>query len=585
MSAYEGIGVAPGIAVGTVFVLDREDFAVHKETIDADKVDSEIDRFETAIDETRGEILVLQKNLRAGLGDEYWKIFNAHLWMLDDAEFRNAVTRHIRDDLYNAEYALTVEVENLTQASSAIEDPYLRERIADIRDVSRRILHRLLGHERQNLRHLKEPTIVVSHDLMPSDTAQMDREHIVGLATDVGGRTSHTAILARALELPAVVGLKHISFEVRTGDRVIVDGNRGVVIVNPDPATLAQYNKEKKDYIRLAKTVDKTAKLPAETVDGFRITLAANIELPEELPHAIRSGAEGIGLYRTEYLFLGRDTLPTEDEQFEAYRDVVERMKPNKVVIRTLDIGGDKLAKNIAMPQEGNPQMGWRAIRLCLEEPDLFMAQLRAILRATAYGSVSIMYPLISRIDELQEANRLLDAAKSDLRRINEPFDDQVEIGIMIEVPSAALMADILARRCDFLSIGTNDLLQYSLAVDRGNARIAHLYEPSNPGVLRLIKSVIDAGHANGCWVGVCGEMASAHEYAALFVGMGIDELSVSTVSISAIRSAIRAMKKSDAEELVREVMACETGTEVHEVLDRMLAEAGVEVPPFLWNT
>jgi phosphotransferase system enzyme I (PtsI) len=584
MAAFEGIGVAPGIAVGTIFVLDREDFAVHREEVDASKVDKEIERFESAIEGTREEILALQKNLRNGLGDEYWKIFNAHLWMLDDNEFRYAVAKRVREENCCVEYALAQEVENLAGVAEKIEDPYLRERIADIKDVSRRILHRLLGKERQTLRHLKDPTIVVSHDLMPSDTAQMDRKHVIGLATDVGGRTSHTAILARALELPAVVGLKRISFSVHTGDQIIVDGNRGVVIVNPDPATLERYEQEGKRYAKLVKNAQTMVKLPAETTDGYRVTLAANIELPEELPHAITSGAEGIGLYRTEYLFLGRRKPPTEDEQFEAYRDTVEKMKPHKVVIRTLDIGGDKLPKNMGMPEEGNPQMGWRGIRLCLEEPELFMEQLRAILRATAYGPISIMYPLISRIDELREANRLLDQAKDDLRRMNEPFNPNIDVGVMIEVPSAALIADLLAQECDFMSIGTNDLLQYSLAVDRGNERIAHLYEPSHPGVLRLIKSVIDAGKANGCWVGVCGEMASVHEYAVLLVGMGIDELSVSAVSVASIRSAIRDTSKADAEELVRKVLSCRTGTEVQDELDRMLAGSSADLRPFHWN-
>jgi len=381
-----------------------------------------------------------------------------------------------------------------------------------------------------------------------------------------------------------VVGLKNMSVAVRTGDDIVVDGHRGVVIVNPDPATVARYLKDREQSVELARSARAMTDLPAETTDGYRVALAANIELPEEIPHAVRSGAEGIGLYRTEYLFIGRSSLPTEDEQFEAYRTAAEKMRPHKVIIRTLDIGGDKLSTNVPTPVEPNPQMGWRAIRICLEDKSLFMAQLRAILRATAYGNVSVMYPMISRIDEVRDANHMLDKAKEELRRHNEPFDENIQIGVMIEVPSAALIADLLAQEADFLSIGTNDLLQYSLAVDRGNERIAHLYEPSHPGVLRLIQNVIRAGKDNGCWVGMCGEMAGVFAYAVLLVGMGIDGLSVATVSVADIRAAIRGTKKTDAEELVREVMKCKTGTEVKAVLDEMLVKSLTDLPTFLWS-
>jgi len=584
MAAYEGIAVSPGIAIGKIFVLDREDFVVHCQSIDPAAVDDEIARFDQAIEETRDEILTLQREIRTGLGTDHWRIFDAHVSMLDDKEFRSKIVERVRADRCSVEYTLTQEMERVIEELGKIEDPYLRERIADIRDIRRRLLHRMLGRERQLLRHLSEPTVVVSHDLMPSDTAQMDRDHVVGLATDVGGRTSHSAILARALEFPAVVGLKTMSIEVHTGDDVIVDGNRGVVIVNPDPATLEQYRKDKERFASLTRALREMIDLPAETRDGYRITLAANIELPEEIGLAIKSGAEGIGLFRTEYLFLGRRTLPTEDEQFEAYRTAAEKMKPHKVVIRTLDIGGDKLPESIQPPAENNPQMGWRAIRICLEEPSLFLAQLRAILRATAYGDVSLMYPMISRMDELRAANRLLAEAKAELRRHNEPFNEDVQVGVMIEVPSAALIADLLAQESDFLSIGTNDLLQYSLAVDRGNERIAGLYEPSHPGVLRLIENVIRAGKDNGCWVGMCGEMAGVLEFAVLMVGMGIDELSVAPVSVPDIRAAIRAIVKSDAEELVRRVVELKTGTEVKAELDRVFSEIEPDLPTYLWS-
>ncbi len=584
MAVYEGIAVSPGIAIGKIFVLDREDLTVHYQSIDPAVVDDEIARMDQAIAETRNEIMGLQREVRQGLGAEHGRIFDAHLWMLDDKEVYKAITEHVRTQNCSIEYALTCEIDRIIAELAKIEDQYLRERIADIRDVRRRVLHKLLGQERQMLRHLTEQTVMVSHDLLPSDTAQMDRDHVVGLATDVGGRTSHTAILARALEFPAVVGLKNMSVAVRTGDDIIVDGHRGVVIVNPDPATVERYIEDRERSAELAKSAWAMTDLPAETTDGYRVTLAANIELPEEIPHAVQSGAEGIGLYRTEYLFLGRSSLPTEDEQFEAYRTAAEKMKPHKVIIRTLDIGGDKLVTNVSTPAEPNPQMGWRAIRICLEDKPLFMAQLRAILRATAYGNVSVMYPMISRIDEVRDANRMLDEAKEELRRHNEPFDENVQVGVMIEVPSAALIADLLAQESDFLSIGTNDLLQYSLAVDRGNERIAHLYEPSHPGVLRLIQNVIRAGKDNGCWVGMCGEMAGVFAYAVLLVGMGIDELSVATVSVADIRAAIRGIKKTDAEELVREVMKCKTGTEVNAVLDQMLEESLTDVPTFLWS-
>jgi len=584
MAAYEGIAVSPGIAIGKIFVLDRDDFVVHRQSVDPAAVDDEIARLDQAIEDTREEILGLQGKIRVGLGAEHWRIFDAHLWMLEDKEVYNAIVERVRSEQCSIEYALTEEIDRIIGEVSKIEDEYLRERIADVRDVRRRLLHKLLGRERQLLQHLSQPTVVVSHDLLPSDTAQMDREHVVGLATDVGGRTSHSAILARALEFPAVVGLQNMSTKVRTGDDIIVDGNRGVVIVNPDPATVEQYIKDKERFATLARAAREMTDLPAETLDGYRITLAANIELPEEIPHVIQSGAEGIGLYRTEYLFLGRPTLPTEDEQFDAYRTVVEQMKPRNVVIRTLDIGGDKLATGVSVSREANPQMGWRAIRICLENRTLFMVQLRAILRATSYGNVSIMYPMISRIDELREANLILEEAKEELRRHNEPFDENVSVGVMIEVPSAALIADLIAQEADFMSIGTNDLLQYSLAVDRGNERIAHLYEPSHPGVLRLIHDIIRAGKDNGCWVGMCGEMAGVLAYAVLLVGMGIDGLSVATVSVANVRAAIRATRKSYAEELVQQVMMCRTGAEVKAVLDQAIAESSSDLPTFLWR-
>jgi phosphotransferase system enzyme I (PtsI) len=563
VKVLEGLGVSAGIEVAKAFLLEREDFIVPKRTLSDQEIERDIERLRKAIEETIEELSLLERQLDRELGDAYANIFHAHIMLLKDETFFRETVRRVREQRVNIEYALTEEMNKVETVFTEIRDTYLRERGGDVRDVGKRLLRKLLGKEREELRHLTEPAIVVAHDLSPSETASMSKNMVVGLATDVGGPTSHTAILARALEIPAVVGLRNVTRFVAGGDTVVVDGNRGRVVCSPDENALSEYTVERKKFEVFTKELEKTAELPAETLDGYRITLAANIELPEEVAHVRVHGAEGIGLYRTEFLFMNRRGLPSEAEQFEAYKTLAEQVAPHPAVVRTLDLGGDKYVSHLEIPQEMNPSMGWRAIRFCLQRPEIFRTQLRAILRASAFGTLKIMYPLISGSAELIEANKHLEEVKKSLRAEGEPFDEEIEVGAMIEVPSAAMIADILADYVDFFSIGTNDLIQYSLAVDRVNEKIAHLYEPAHPGVLRMIKLVVDAAKAQGIWVGMCGEMASDPGFAFLLMGMGLDELSVAAVAIPEIKVLIRSATFKEAKKLAQRVITLRSTHEI----------------------
>ena len=568
MALLKGLGVSPGIEMAKAFLLEREDFIVIRREMSDEEMERDVERFRNAIADTAEELSSLEAQLQRELGEAYADIFHAHIMVLKDESFFRETVRRVRENRVNIEYALMEEMNKVETVFSEMHDTYLRERGGDIRDVGRRLLRKLLGKEREELHNLAEPAIVVAHDLAPSETASMSKDMVVGLATDVGGPTSHTAILARALEIPAVVGLTSVTRYVVTGDMLIVDGNRGRVISNPDEKAQREYADERHKFELFTKELDKTTQLPAQTQDGYRIVVAANIELPEEVSHVRVHGAEGIGLYRTEFLYMNRRGLPSETEQFEAYRSLAEQVAPHPAVVRTLDLGGDKYVSHLEIPQEMNPSMGWRAIRFCLQRPEIFRTQLRAILRASAYGKLKIMYPLISGPRELIDANKYLQEVKRGLRAEGVAFDESIEVGAMIEVPSAAMVADILAKHVDFFSMGTNDLIQYSLAVDRVNEKIAHLYEPAHPGVLRMIRLIVDAAKASGIWVGICGEMAADPGFALLLMGMGVDELSVAAVAIPGIKLLIRSATFAEAQELAQRVLSLQSPEEIRKQIN-----------------
>ncbi len=567
----KGIGVSPGVVIGKAFLLADERIPPPKYRISKRRIAEEIGRFMEALSTTRQEVLEIQKQLTKQLGERHASIFDAHLLMLEDSLIIEETIKRIREEGWNTEFILKDVLERFVEAFSKIDDDYVRERASDIRDVGRRILANLIGEGRRALSNIEEEAIVIAHDLSPSDTASMDREKVIGFATDIGSRTSHTAIMARALEIPAVVGLKDVTSQVRIGDRLIVDGNHGILIVNPGLKTLRRYRVEKARFKAMAKRLESLKHLPAQTLDGHRIKLGANIELPEEVGSVIAHGAEGIGLYRTEFFYLNRADLPTEDEQYEAYRKVAERISPHTVIIRTLDLGGDKFVSQPKIPQEMNPFLGWRAIRFCLERKDIFKVQLRAVLRASLHGKLKIMFPMISGLEELRRAREVLEEAKEELKKRGKGFDDTIEVGAMVEIPSAAMTADILAKEVDFFSIGTNDLIQYALAVDRVNERIAYLYDPAHPAVLRLLKGIIDAGHKENIWVGMCGEMAGQPIFIFLLLGLGLDELSMSAIAIPGVKRVVRSVRIEDAKRIAEKAFTFSTGEEIREYAYREL--------------
>ncbi len=491
-------------------------------------------------------------------------IFDAHLLMLEDRVLIEEVIRFIREQKVNADFAFHAVSERYVAALSDVQDEYLRERAADLRDLAGRVLDNLLEvKDAFDLRRLKEPCILVSRDLSPSTTAQLDKKLVLGFATDIGGKTSHTAIMARSLDIPAVVGLQNVSEELQSGDYALLDGYNGTVIVNPTDQTLFEYGQLAKIKASLGEKLREIQRQPAVTLDGKTIHLSANIEDRNDIESVITHGAEGVGLFRTEFLFINRDSLPGEEDQYKVYRQVAAALKPNPVIIRTLDLGGDKFASHLQLAQEMNPFLGWRAIRFCLAQPELFRAQLRAVLRASAEGNVKMMYPMISGLEELKQANALVEKCKDELRAGRIPFDENLEIGAMIEIPSAALVADALAKRVKFFSIGSNDLIQYTLAADRTNEKVSHLYEPTHPAILRLIKMTVDAAHANGIWAGVCGEIAGDPVLTPLLIGLGVDELSAAPPVIDEVKYIIRRIKLSEAQALAAFALQCESPAEI----------------------
>ncbi|HTD67666.1 MAG TPA: phosphoenolpyruvate--protein phosphotransferase [Candidatus Limnocylindria bacterium] len=560
-----GIAVSPGVCRGKILLLtDSRVDSVPRRTISEEEIPEQIARLQQSVTETRRQLHAVQERVNAGMGAKDASIFDAHLLVLEDPTLLDEVSRFVTEQKVNIEYAFAQVAEKYAQTLEAIGDEYLRERAADMRDVTERLLQNLIGtYQELDLKHLKEPYIIVAYDLAPSRTAMLDKKNVLGFATDVGGKTSHTAIMARSLRIPAVVGLGKASAELKDGQYALLDGYHGQVIINPTDQTLFEYGQLVRRQVSLEEKLRDTIDKPAVTLDGVRLTLSANIEQAEDAEAVKASGAEGVGLYRTEYLFLNCATLPTEDEQYQAYRAVAAALKPAPVIIRTLDLGGDKFMSHLNVPKEMNPFLGYRAIRFCLQEKEVFRAQLRAILRASAEGNIKIMYPMISCLDELVQANALLDTYRDELRKEGVPFDEKMEVGVMIEIPSAALTAEALAKRVQFFSIGTNDLIQYTLAVDRLNEKIAHLYEPTNPSILRLIKMTTDAAHAAGIWVGVCGEMAGDPLMIPLLLGLGVDELSAAPQAVPQIKYLLRRVKMSEAKEIAAAALNSESSTEI----------------------
>jgi len=560
-----GIAVSDGVCRGKILVLHRARHIIAQRQISADEVAGETGRFEKALVQTRQQILEVQRKVVENLGAKEADIFEAHLLMLEDHALVGEIIRLIKEEKVNVEFAFHSVAERYSEALLAAKDEYLSERAADMRDLTSRVLDNLLEvKDAFDLHHLTEPCILISHDLSPSTTAQLNKKLVLGFATDIGGKTSHTAIMARSLGIPAIVGLQTVSQELDSGDYVLLDGYTGTIIVNPTDQTLFAYGQLAKIKASLKEKLREIRDQPAVTLDGKAIHLSANIEDQSDIEAVIANGAEGVGLFRTEFLFINRDNLPGEEEQYKVYREVAVALKPNPIIIRTLDLGGDKFASHLQLAQEMNPFLGWRAIRFCLAQPELFRAQLRAILRASAEGNVKMMYPMISGLDELNQANAIVEKCKAGLRAEGKPFDENLAIGAMIEIPSAALIADTLAQRAKFFSIGSNDLIQYTLAADRTNERVSHLYEPTHPAILRLIKTTVDAAHRHGIWTGVCGEIAGDAFLTPLLIGLGVDELSTAPSVVPQVKYIVRRLKMSEAEALAEFALQCESPSEIY---------------------
>ncbi len=560
---FQGVGVSPGIARGSVYVHRPDDEEPPVQRITDAEIPGEIARFEAALIATRAQILEMQERIAEAIGAKDAGIFDAHLLVVEDRTLIDEVLRTLTRDKTNVENVFQLVANRYAKTLSEIDDPYLRERALDIHDVARRVVHNLMGKSSKTLANIDTVHILVAHNLTPSDTAMLNRHLVLGFATDVGSKTSHTAIMARSMNIPAVVGLHNVSELLATGDHVLLDGYNGCLIVNPSDQTLWEYGELEVKKGEVEEKLTELRETISTTVDGLHVILSANIELPDEVEYVKKSGAEGIGLYRTEFFYLNKSELPGEEEQYENYRRVAEQILPHSVIIRTLDLGGDKFMSALDLPEELNPFLGWRAIRFCLENIDIFKVQLRAILRASAVGNIRMMYPMISGLEELQRANAVLNECREELRNEGRPFNENMEVGAMIEIPSAAITADLLAREVKFFSIGTNDLIQYSIAVDRVNERIAHLYEPTHPAIVRLIKMIVDAGHAHNLWVGVCGEMAGEISLTPLLIGLGVDELSTGAAIVPRVKRAVQSLDVRVCLQLVEDVMRLDSSEEI----------------------
>lgn len=563
----KGIAASDGVAIAKAYLLVEPDLTFDKNEKVTD-VEGEVAKFNNAIEASKVELTKIRNNAEVQLGADKAAIFDAHLLVLDDPELIQPIQDKIKNENANAASALTDVTTQFVTIFESMDNEYMKERAADIRDVSKRVLSHILGVELPNPSMIDESVVIVGNDLTPSDTAQLNKEFVQGFATNIGGRTSHSAIMSRSLEIPAIVGTKSITQEAKQGDMIIVDGLNGDVIVNPTEDELIAYQDKRERYFADKKELQKLRDADTVTVDGVHAELAANIGTPNDLPGVIENGAQGIGLYRTEFLYMGRDQMPTEEEQFEAYKEVLEAMDGKRVVVRTLDIGGDKELSYLNLPEEMNPFLGYRAIRLCLAQQDIFRPQLRALLRASVYGKLNIMFPMVATINEFREAKAILLEEKENLKNEGRDISDDIELGIMVEIPSTAALADVFAKEVDFFSIGTNDLIQYTLAADRMSERVSYLYQPYNPSILRLVKQVIEASHKEGKWTGMCGEMAGDETAIPLLLGLGLDEFSMSATSILKARRQINGLSKNEMTELANRAVDCATQEEVIELVN-----------------
>ena len=565
---YKGTGASPGIALGKALVIEHSELVIEKKAIE--NIDEEIQKLESAVKVSKEELTKVKEKALAELGEHEAEIFEAHLLVLEDPELIGSAISKIRDEKVNADYALNEIKEMFVAMFESMDNEYMRERAADIKDVTNRVLRHILGIKVVDLAGLDEEVVLIAHDLTPSDTATMNKNMVLGFLTDIGGRTSHTAIMARTLEIAAVVGLNDITKKVKDGDYIVFNGDTGEVIVNPDEETKAKYASLKEEFEEYRKSLELLKGQASITTDGRHVELAGNIGSPNDVEGLIKNDAEGVGLYRTEFLYMDKeDSFPTEEEQYEAYKAVLEGMNNKPIVIRTLDIGGDKELPYFEMEAEMNPFLGYRAIRLCLDRKDIFKTQLRALYRASVHGKLRIMFPMISSLEELLDAKEVIKEVLKELDAENIAYSNDVEVGMMIEIPSAAVISDVLAKHVDFFSIGTNDLIQYTCAVDRMNQKISHLYNQFNPAVLRLIKMVIDNAHKEGKWVGMCGESAGDQRMIPILLGFGLDEFSMSPISILPARKLITSLPYADMQKFADEVLAMGTAKEIKEYVDK----------------
>jgi phosphotransferase system enzyme I (PtsI) len=570
---YKGIGVSPGIAIGRAVIIEKRVASVYRVPIREEEVDGEVTRFMEALEKTQSELLELKQKVSRSMGDEYASIFDAHAMIVSDASFSDKVVQKIEEEQVNAEWALSEVEEELQARFNSFDDEYLRERVADVKDVSQRVLVNLQGIAHHDVSEITHDVVILADDLTPSDTIHFNRRPIVGFATEAGGRTSHTSIIAKSLFMPAVIGVPRLTKIVDNDEMIIVDGYEGAIVVNPTSAMVSEYRSRVTRHEEQEKKLLGNRNVAAVTKDNIQISLQANIELVEELEDAVKFGAEGIGLYRSEFLYISKSPmLPTEEEHFNIYRRLAEAVAPNWCVIRTFDLGGKKVAATITGKKEDNPALGLRALRLCMRHRDMFKTQLRALLRASVYGKIKIMFPLVSGVQELRQVKTLVRELMGELEAEKIPFNPDLKIGIMIEVPSAAVIADFLATEADFFAIGTNDLIQYSLAIDRANENVSYLYEPLHPALLRLIKGVIDAGKRAGIPVSMCGEMASDPIYAIMLIGLGLEIFSMNPSNVPVIKNVIRSVRYRDCRRIAEIALQKKTAQEIEEFVIESVA-------------
>ncbi|MCH8019148.1 phosphoenolpyruvate--protein phosphotransferase [candidate division KSB1 bacterium] len=567
----KGVPASPGIAISKVFKLKSESISIDPTIVDDSSVDTEVEKFVKAVEKSKSELKSLQSKVVRKVGLENAKIFDVHQLLLEDSVIIEETIHSIKKENKSAEFAFFHIMQKYENTLNGSSTNHFQNRSSDLRDVKRRVIRHIQGDRTDQLNQLSGSAVIVTNDLTPSDAVMLERRKVLGFATDLGGRTSHAAIMARSMEVPSVVGLRRIFNLVEEGDRIVIDGNEGKVLIQPDEKTINHYRKLQEKYYDTNRKLDEIRDLKCLTIDGKEIELSANLEFSDEAESVKSHGAKGVGLYRTDYIYLTKKELPTEEEQFQEYRKIVKKISPDSVIIRTMDLGGDKLPKSFLIPPQENPFLGWRAIRISLERKDIFETQLRAILRASGAGNVKILFPMISGLDEVHECKKALENAKSELQKEGIKYDLDIEIGVIIEVPSAALLADKIAKEVDFLSIGTNDLVQYLLAVDRGNERIAYLYQHLHPAILRMIKQIIMAGHQEGVWVGMCGEMASDPLSTLILVGMDLDEFSVSPIAVPEIKKIIRSTEYREAARIAKKVLQFDKPSEVERFMTKVV--------------